>query len=529
MQSKDIERITVEVTRRVYERTLARADSSRNAYLDNLVHEVFYYETRRLDTDQQAVNAKEDRRHLNNLQNRMKSASESEKKQIAEEIIRHHVSEIVGHFDQPTYDISTRILPRALGILLNGLSPLKLVNHFPHLPDVADNIHLGGDIQQLHRLRKKGILIFVPTHSSNLDSIIAGYAIYMANLPPVCYGAGLNLFYNKFLGFFMQRLGAYKVDRRKKHRLYKEILKEYATTSMELGYDNLFFPGGTRSRSGAIEKKLKLGLLGCGLSALINNFANASQKPNVYIVPCTINYQLVLEAETLIEDHLKEAGKSRFIIEDDEFSKLDRIWSFMRNLVRMDASIYFNFGQPLDPFGNVVDEHGNSIDGTGRPIDLKRYVMQDGQIISEPMRDAQYTRDLASKLTQSLATDSVISSTHVLAWTVFQKLLDIKPDPDFYRFLRQTAAEASLPMPTVYRSTDQTLSQLRNLEKLGEIKLAETPLNRSAQDVVDRALRLFGSYHFKPVLERRGDRLFVGDMNLLYYYRNRLWGYELES
>ncbi len=81
-----------------------------------------------------------------------------------------------------------------------------------------------------------------------LPVLAAGYAIYMAGLPPVCYGAGLNLFYNKFLGFFMNRLGAYKVDRRKKHSLYKNVLKEYAAVSMELGYDNLFFPGGTRSR-----------------------------------------------------------------------------------------------------------------------------------------------------------------------------------------------------------------------------------------------------------------------------------------
>ena len=38
----------------------------------------------------------------------------------------------------------------------------------------------------------------------------------------------------------------------------------------------------------------------------------------IYLCPVTINCQLVLEAETLIADYLKETGKARFIIDDDE-------------------------------------------------------------------------------------------------------------------------------------------------------------------------------------------------------------------
>ena len=98
-----------------------------------------------------------------------------------------------------------------------------------------------------------------------MDSLVLGYAIYRLGLPPVIYGAGLNLFSNPLVGFFMHNLGAYTVDRRKRDPLYKRVLKEYATMTLELGYDNLFFPGGTRSRSGAIERYLKLGLAGVGV------------------------------------------------------------------------------------------------------------------------------------------------------------------------------------------------------------------------------------------------------------------------
>ncbi len=529
MLPKDKERIMIEVTRRVYEQVIEQARQSQEAYLDNLVHEVFYYEDQRLDQDEQAVNAQQDRQWLDSIKRVYEKSSEQEKKKLLESIIRRHVEEVVGHFDVPTYELSTRLLPAAMGLLLTGLSPIKLVSRFPRLPNVSENILFGGHLDEVCQLQKKGTLIYVPTHSSNLDSIIAGFAIYMAGLPPVCYGAGLNLFHNRFLGYFMHRLGAYKVDRRKKHSLYKDVLKMYATVSMELGYDNLFFPGGTRCRSGAIERKLKLGLMGSGLAAYIHNIRSQAAKPNVYIVPCTINYQLVLEASTLIADHLKEAGRSRYIIEDDEFSKLGRVYAFMRNLVRMDAKIFFNFGQPCDPFGNDVDEQGRSLDPQGRVVDIRRYIMKNGRPDFDPPRDMQYTRELGQRVVDTFAKESVISSTHILAWTVFQHLLRDQRDPDFYRFLRQAAVDASLPMVEVYRMVKRVSGKLRNMEKAGRLKLSGGAGTGDETEIVDRALNLFDSYHIKPVLERRGDRLFVGDMNLLYYYRNRLWGYDLEE
>ena len=71
------------------------------------------------------------------------------------------------------------------------------------------------------------------------------------------------------LGYFLQHLGTYKVDRLKGEQLYKRTLKNYCVATLTRGLSNIFFPGGTRSRSGAIEQELKLGLLGAGLEAYI--------------------------------------------------------------------------------------------------------------------------------------------------------------------------------------------------------------------------------------------------------------------
>lgn len=85
----------------------------------------------------------------------------------------------------------------------------------------------------------RGTVVLAPTHQSHMDSIVLGYALYRMGLPPFTYGAGLNLFGNPLLSFFLRHLGACRIDRRKKNALYKAVLKEYAAVSIEYGDDGL--------------------------------------------------------------------------------------------------------------------------------------------------------------------------------------------------------------------------------------------------------------------------------------------------
>ena len=198
-----------------------------------------------------------------------------------------------------------------------------------------------------------------------------GYALHLAGLPPCTYGAGLNLFANPLMSFFMSRLGAYTVDRRKRHRLYKDVLKAYSTELIGRGAHSLFYPGGTRSRSGCIEASVKRGLLGTGIAAWQEGLIQSEGARDILVVPVTLSCSLVLEAETLIEDALAVEGKSRYIISDDEFSRPTAVLKFVRQLMDLDASVVVGFGQPLDLFGNVVDDRGQSLDGQGRAFDRR--------------------------------------------------------------------------------------------------------------------------------------------------------------
>jgi hypothetical protein len=55
-----------------------------------------------------------------------------------------------------------------------------------------------------------------------------------------------------------------------------------------------------------------------------------------YIVPMVMSYHFVLEAASLIEDHLAEAGRHRFIItDDDSFKPFEVARFFLEDFFRL--------------------------------------------------------------------------------------------------------------------------------------------------------------------------------------------------
>jgi glycerol-3-phosphate O-acyltransferase len=294
---------------------------------------------------------------------------------------------------------------------------------------------------------------------------------------------------------------------------------------MEMDYHNLFFPGGTRSRSGAVEDKLKMGLLGMALDAYTHNLMARKERPDIFVVPCTINYQLVLEAETLIGDHLKEVGKSRYIIEDDEFSKPKRIFDWVQKLFSLHSRIHLIVSKPLDVFGNQVDGQGVSRDERGRPVERTRYVLQDGKPTFDRQRDQEYTRELARSVIDAFHRDTVIKSTNLVSLAVFDLLRDRCPQLDLYRLLRTGGEEESFSLQETHNRVARALETARRLSQQGKVRLCDTLSKKDTVAVVSEALAHLGSYHRRPALSRRGDRLFHGDRSLLLYYQNRLSGF----
>lgn len=524
MRSEDKERAVTEVKSRVVHELFRRRDAGATP-IDEILAEAIYQEQRRLADEGGSERAEGDRRFWKDVRSRLWRASDRTQRELLEHVVGHYAEEIVGNFDPRVYSVVTRAGPPALGLLLNAVSPKRLLAGIPGLPSIDDALVVDGEVEHLRRLRERGTVILIPTHVSNLDSIIIGYAIYRMGLPPFVYGAGLNLFSNPMIGYFMHNLGAYTVDRKKTDPLYKEVLKSYAAVTLELGYDNIFFPGGTRSRSGAVEAKLKLGLLGTGISASVRNLRRQAPKPKLFVVPATLSYELVLEAETLVDDFLKDVGKSRYIISDDEFSQPRRVFDFVTSLMSLESKIHVTVSRGMDVFGNPVDDEGQSLDPRGRTIDWTRFLLDDaGEVVEDDARDAEYTREVGERAAAAFRASTVVFATHVAARAVFGLLRKATPRLPLIRLVRSGGAEDDVELSEALDAIERLLGELRALAQSGRTRLEARIQHARADEVLADALRHFGSYHTTPALTRRGDRLFCTDRNLVFYYQNRLEG-----
>lgn len=528
-----------EVEARMLDACITQARLSQGLALDLLVNDTLHHERKRLDAAPRDARWQDDAAFWEGTRQTLSRASDADVRRLLRAVIRRYCDEIRGNFSPALYTLTTGLLPRALPVLLNAVSPRRLLSR--GLPDISDTVALEGATDALRACAARGTVILAPTHVSNLDSPVMGWAIWALGLPAFSYGAGLNLFSNPVMSLFMRNLGAYRVDRQKTAPLYKDILKEYATVSLELGQHNLFFPAGTRVRSGEVEQHLKLGLLSAGLRAYINNLRarvgsggtrfGADRGERVYIVPCTLNYHLVLEAESLIEEHLQREGKSRWIAGPDESYVLQKYLRFTTNLVNLDARIRLRVAPPIDPFGNAVDPAtGDSLDQHGRPVDIARYVLSGGAPQHQPQRDRVFTQQAGEAVARAFMTHTVALSTQIVAWTAFALLRARSPGLDLYRLLRTGDEGLGLAMTELCEAVHLAADVLQARAARGEVLLEPGPVTeRDAVGMVQTALRHFASYHAAPVLARRGDRVYCGDMKLLHYYGNRLRHHGLDK
>ncbi|WP_394823310.1 1-acyl-sn-glycerol-3-phosphate acyltransferase [Pendulispora albinea] len=445
-----------------------------------------------------------------------------------EELARRHAWDVAGNFDPRVYKVVSRATVPVLGALLNPRTAIRQLAHVGDLSALDGRILVEGPVSHIRALSRIGTLVFVPTHLSNLDSVVFGFALERSQLPPATYGAGKNLFTNPVLSFFMHNLGAYRVDRRLKHALYKDVLKTYSCVLLERGYHSLFFPGGTRSRSGGVERKLKLGLAGTGIEAFARSAERGRLQP-VFFIPATINYLLTLEAETLIDDFLQEEGKSRYIIDDDESTRLGRIAAFMQKLLKMDASCVIRFSRPMDCFGNTVDELGRSVDARGRGVDAKTYVYDaNDRPLHDPARDAEYTRELGEAICEAYKRDTVVMATHLVAAVAFEKLRSISGKADIFALLRHKD-DVVVPREEMARDLDKLLAEVQKMADRSEIVLAPTVRGADGEAILAEALRAFSGYHANEVITPRGSDLVLADTRLLFYYQNRLAAHGLAA
>lgn len=480
--------------------------------LEGLLEDALWHERKRLE---RAPADAPERDLLDTLARSLVRGSRDERIEAALGLVSDWADEIHGRFDPRVYRLATRVLPRGLAALLSGRP--RRWRDVDLRPE--NRMVVRGDLPFVRELCNEATLILAPTHVSNLDSPLVGLALYLAGLPPFVYGAGRNLFSNPIVGWWMHRLGAYTVDRTKKATLYKDVLKDYSIRALTTRHHSLFFPGGTRARSGEVEAHLKKGLLGTGIVAWQEMLTAGRPDSEVYVVPLTLSYTLVLEAATLIEDFLAEAGKQRYIITDDEFAQPRRLLAFANRVLDLDASVVAHFGDPLDVLGNPVSR--DPAERKAQAAHRRRYVCgRDGKVEWDDQRDHAYTMRLSDALVDSYARNTDPMPTQAAAYAAWRCLVESVGSTDPFRIVRSPIERRRIAFDRYRRELDLVLAQIRDGAANG--RWGPSEVTGGAEAVLDVALDRFGRYHRSRALVRRGTELVVEDPKLCLYYRNRL-------
>jgi glycerol-3-phosphate O-acyltransferase len=446
-------------------------------------------------------------------------------------IVVRYATEIAGNFKPSSYRFAREITKFWFGRLLNAARVKKFGGIFRNQYTLRDKIQIVGKVKQLRNLARHGTIVMVPTHFSNLDSILIGWIIHALGLPAFIYGAGLNLFNIKIFAYFMNSLGAYKVDRRKKNMPYLETLKTYSSLAIQKGAHSLFFPGGTRSRSGTIEKTLKLGLLSTAIEAQRNIYANTpegEEARKVFIVPVTLNYHFVLEAPELIDDYLSVRGQDRYLPEQDKYGSFQLI-RFMFKFFTKGSNISVSIGRGLDVLGNYVDDNGHSFDQIGRHIHTKDYFISSRQLTTDKQRDDEYTRMLSQRIISEYHRINRIFASHLVAFVAFEMWQKQHAKLDLFGLLRLPEEEQVIDYAEFRKTCKRVRKLIYHLKDEGKANHA-THLKGKIDLVIKHGLENVGIFHLnRPLLLNKQGNIITQDLSLLYYYHNRLVGYDLEK
>src|SRR5690554_5027451 len=190
--------LVAEVSRRAFNDFVRASRDARGAGIEYVLNDAAYQEIARM---QQERGGEEEVRSIawwRTMSRRLATMPEPKKREILWKLVESYADDLAGRFNPLVYKMATGALPIGLSFLFKA-QDLPRVATVPtrmgelretlsHVRDLTQRVVLQGDVATLRVLAKKGTLVFVPTHSSNMDSILVRWALYEAGLPPVTYG-----------------------------------------------------------------------------------------------------------------------------------------------------------------------------------------------------------------------------------------------------------------------------------------------------------------------------------------------------
>jgi glycerol-3-phosphate O-acyltransferase len=122
-----------------------------------------------------------------------------------------------------------------------------------------------------------------------------------------------------------------------------------------------------------------------------------------------------------------------------------------------------------------------------------------------------------------------VFSSHLVAFTAFRLIKRANSKLDLFSLLRVPEEDIHLSYETFKDACGEVLDGIRQLRAEGKLHMAphlEMPL----EEIIRHGLENVGMYHAKrPLIRTEQGHVVTEDISLLYYYHNRLDGYELDK
>ena len=188
-----------------------------------------------------------------------------------------------------------------------------------------------------------------------------------------------------------------------------------------------------------------------------------------------------------------------------------------------------SIGRGMDLLGNYVDDEGNSIDRHGRFINTRDYFTSNGLINADKQREEEYTRRLSQIIVKEYHKINRVFASHLVAFTAFRMWRKQYNKLDLYDFLRLPDEDMAINYDEFKTQFKKARKQVFKLKKQNKVNVA-AHLKGSIDDVIRLGIDNVGMYHSKrPLLTDKAGNIITKDLNTLYYYHNRMNGYDLEK
>ncbi len=194
-------------------------------------------------------------------------------------------------------------------------------------------IHYDGDqLRELYKVSETAPLVFLPSHTSQLDRLVLQFALWENDLPPNHTAGGINL--NFFpIGPMVRRTGVFFIRRSfKDNPVYKFALRSYIDFLLAKRFPMEWYMEGGRSRTGKLRSP-SYGLL----SYVVGSF-DRRVTDDVVLQPVSISYDQ-------IQDVGAYAAEARG--EKKESESLAWLWKTIRELRKSYGDVHIRFGEPV--------------------------------------------------------------------------------------------------------------------------------------------------------------------------------------